>query len=80
MREVVRRALEEDLGRGDVTTDATVMAGQRGHGVVVAKQDLVLAGLDVALEALRDCLRKKKASPTKAKFSIALMNFRGDAP
>ncbi len=52
-REVVRRALEEDLGRGDVTTDATVMVGQRGHGVLLAKQNLVLAGLDVAVEALR---------------------------
>jgi nicotinate-nucleotide pyrophosphorylase (carboxylating) len=49
-RDVVRRALAEDLGPGDVTTDATVSADQRASGVFVIKQDCVLAGLDVALE------------------------------
>jgi nicotinate-nucleotide pyrophosphorylase (carboxylating) len=52
-RETVRRALAEDLGWGDVTTEATVGASQRARGVIVAKSRCVIAGLDVAAEAFR---------------------------
>ena len=52
-RDIVRRALEEDLGAGDVTTDATVASGRRARGVFLVKADCVLAGLDVAIEAFR---------------------------
>ncbi|MEO5896708.1 MAG: carboxylating nicotinate-nucleotide diphosphorylase [Vicinamibacterales bacterium] len=52
-REVVRRALAEDLGWGDITTEATVDPGLRARGVILAKSDCVIAGLDVAAEAFR---------------------------
>jgi nicotinate-nucleotide pyrophosphorylase (carboxylating) len=52
-RELVRAALAEDIGSGDVTTDATVLPGQRAHGVFVAKADGILAGIDVAFETFR---------------------------
>jgi nicotinate-nucleotide pyrophosphorylase (carboxylating) len=53
-RDIVRRALDEDLGAaGDITTDATVPAGVRARGAFVVKADCVLAGLDVALESFR---------------------------
>jgi nicotinate-nucleotide pyrophosphorylase (carboxylating) len=52
-RDIVRRALEEDVGGGDITTDATVRPDQRARGVFVVKADCILAGLDVALEAFR---------------------------
>ena len=52
-RDIVRRALDEDVGPGDVTTDATVRSDQRARGVFVVKADCVVAGLDVALEAFR---------------------------
>ncbi len=52
-RDLVRHALEEDYGSGDVTTDATVSPWQRAHGVFVVKADCVLAGIDVALEVFR---------------------------
>ena len=52
-RDIVRRALAEDVGAGDITTDATVRSDQRARGVFVVKADCVLAGLDVALEAFR---------------------------
>ena len=50
-REVVRRALAEDLGWGDVTTEATVPPELRARGVILAKCTCVIAGLDVAAEA-----------------------------
>jgi nicotinate-nucleotide pyrophosphorylase (carboxylating) len=52
-REPVRRALAEDLGWGDVTTEATVPANQRARGVILAKSCCVIAGVDVAAEAFR---------------------------
>jgi nicotinate-nucleotide pyrophosphorylase (carboxylating) len=52
-REIVRRALAEDLGWGDVTTEGTVGPDQRARGVLVAKAHCVVAGLDVAIEAFR---------------------------
>ena len=50
-REIVRRALAEDLRWGDITTDATVDAEQRAIGEIVAGTPCVLAGLEVAIEA-----------------------------
>jgi nicotinate-nucleotide pyrophosphorylase (carboxylating) len=52
-REPVRRALAEDLGWGDVTTEATIEPNQRARGIILAKSPCVIAGLDVAAEAFR---------------------------
>jgi nicotinate-nucleotide pyrophosphorylase (carboxylating) len=52
-RDLVRRALEEDVRDGDVTTDATVAASLRARGVFLAKAECVIAGLEVAFEAFR---------------------------
>lgn len=40
--------LAEDIGRGDITTSATVPRDTRGFGRFLAKEDLVLCGLDIA--------------------------------
>jgi nicotinate-nucleotide pyrophosphorylase (carboxylating) len=50
---IVRDALHEDVGVYDATTEATVPAERRARAVFLAKQDFVLAGLDVALAAFR---------------------------
>jgi nicotinate-nucleotide pyrophosphorylase (carboxylating) len=53
VRRIVRLAVEEDVGGRDATTEATVDAEARATGVFVAKQPLLIAGLDVALEVFR---------------------------
>jgi nicotinate-nucleotide pyrophosphorylase (carboxylating) len=50
-RELVRRALAEDLAGGDVTTEAIVGRDVRARGTLLAKSACTLAGLDVAFEA-----------------------------
>ena len=50
-RDLVRRALEEDLAGGDITTDAIFGQNDRARGVFLAKSPCTIAGLDVALEA-----------------------------
>lgn len=52
-RDIVRRALAEDIGAGDVTTAATVDPALRARGEIVAKCECVIAGLAVAEEVFR---------------------------
>jgi len=52
-RDIVRRALAEDLGWGDATTQAVVSADARAVGVFVARAQIVVAGLEVAVEVFR---------------------------
>ena len=52
-RDLVRRALEEDVGEGDITTDATVAPMARACGTLLVKSSCVLAGIDVAIEVFR---------------------------
>lgn len=51
--ELIRRALAEDIGRGDVTTEATIPAGTQATARIVARQGGVIAGLPVAQIVLR---------------------------
>ena len=46
--DIIKTALAEDLGFGDVTSEATIPADSSSTAVMLAKQDLVLAGLEVA--------------------------------
>jgi len=55
VRELVARALAEDLGGGDVTSESTVPAAARARARVVQKQPGVVHGLAVVAEAMRQC-------------------------
>ena len=46
--DLIKIALAEDIGSGDITTDNSVPVDATGKGVIIAKEPLVLAGLDVA--------------------------------
>jgi acetylornithine deacetylase/succinyl-diaminopimelate desuccinylase-like protein len=50
-RELVARALLEDLGPGDVTAEAVVPEDATGEATITQKEAGVLFGLDVAGEA-----------------------------
>jgi len=51
--ELVERALDEDVGSGDVTSAATVEETARARAVIMQKAPGVIFGLDVAEEAFR---------------------------
>jgi len=46
------RALEEDIGPGDVTTNTIVPADASLRGRIIAKQDGVVAGLEIAKQVM----------------------------
>ena len=55
LSETVARALAEDLGGGDVTSEATVPEDARGRARIVQKQPGVVFGLAAVAEAMRQC-------------------------
>jgi nicotinate-nucleotide pyrophosphorylase (carboxylating) len=46
--ECIQRALAEDIGAGDATTDSIVPPEARMRGQIIAKQEGIIAGLEVA--------------------------------
>ncbi len=51
---IVERALKEDIGKGDITTGAIYSGREEANGTFLAKQDGVIAGLEVAQYIFRE--------------------------
>lgn len=47
---IIRTALQEDIGSGDITTQVCIDPGTQACAELVAKDDFVLAGIDVAAQ------------------------------
>ncbi|MGH7963226.1 MAG: carboxylating nicotinate-nucleotide diphosphorylase, partial [Candidatus Binatia bacterium] len=50
---LIALALEEDLGRGDVTTQATIPPDRPAQGTITAKAELTVAGLPLIGQILQ---------------------------
>lgn len=50
VREIVSRALQEDLGTGDITASGAVPPGAEGTGEIKAKKKGIIAGIPVAAQ------------------------------
>jgi nicotinate-nucleotide pyrophosphorylase (carboxylating) len=84
LRKLVERALEEDLGSGDLTTQAIFPHPFRARGVLMAKEELVLAGIEIAamvFEILDPTLKFRpmaaEGKPVKANGLIARLEGDG---
>jgi nicotinate-nucleotide pyrophosphorylase (carboxylating) len=55
LQELVAAALAEDVGSGDVTSEATVPVEARGRARIVQKQPGVVYGLELVGETMRQC-------------------------
>jgi nicotinate-nucleotide pyrophosphorylase (carboxylating) len=67
--DLVRRALAEDIGSGDVTTKATVPTERQARGTLLAKSPLVVAGLEIAFETF---------AATEGGGAITCQRFKSD--
>ena len=63
---LVALALEEDLGRGDVTSEAIFGADERSSGRIVAKEPLVVAGVALAAAVFARVDGETRFSPRAA--------------
>jgi nicotinate-nucleotide pyrophosphorylase (carboxylating) len=83
LTDLLQRALEEDLGAGDLTTDAVLPEGVEATGTFLAKESLVVAGLLVAqrvFELLDPSLRFQALVEEGALVNRGrLAEVRGDA-
>ncbi len=52
--ETIRRALAEDLGDGDITSDCFIPAGHVSKARIIAKEAAILAGAEVAAAVFRE--------------------------
>ena len=52
-RKLVQRALEEDLGAGDITSEAVVETTSWTKGCILSRSTCIVAGLEVATEVFR---------------------------
>ncbi|MEO8602543.1 MAG: carboxylating nicotinate-nucleotide diphosphorylase [bacterium] len=68
--DLIRTALAEDLGRGDITTRLTVPPDARATGTLLAKQDGVLAGLPLV---------ERVFAALGGRVAIAALAAEGDA-
>ncbi len=81
---MIRRALEEDWGNGDWTTDLCVRKGTQATATILAKKPTMVAGIEVASAVFRRVdpklqitIHKNNGSLVEAK--TVLMEIQGDA-
>lgn len=72
MLRAVQAALAEDIGSGDVTTLATVPATSVSEAVMVARQPLVLAGVEFAETAFREVIFSNGFDPEARKIAMQI--------
>jgi nicotinate-nucleotide pyrophosphorylase (carboxylating) len=83
-RDLVSQALAEDRGKGDATSAATIAKGIRARGTIIAKSDLVVAGIDVAAETFRQLdprsvFEVRWGDGARVQAGEIVANVRGDA-
>lgn len=81
---IIRTALQEDIGLGDITTQATIAPGTMARAELVAKQDFVLAGIDVARQVFGQldpsvAFEKLREDGQRVQRGDVLAWIRGDA-
>jgi len=63
VRPLIRMAMEEDLGSGDVTTNLLFRDGTMAEARIVSREEIVVAGLPVIEEILRQYDERLKMTP-----------------
>jgi nicotinate-nucleotide pyrophosphorylase (carboxylating) len=82
--QLIKMALEEDIGPGDITAEATIPEGTVAAATLNAKKEIVLAGMDVAekvFKAVNPDIEWKGLSKDGASLrpGDAIAQLRGDA-
>jgi len=66
VRSLIQSALKEDIGRGDITSEAIICPSSYGKAEIVAEEKGILAGVELAKEVFR------LVSSEKVEFSYSL--------
>lgn len=82
--QLIQMALDEDIGSGDITAEATIPEGMQARATINAKSELVLAGIDVAGKVFRTVnpavgFERLIPDGTRCKPGTAVALLEGDA-
>ncbi|MFH1336626.1 MAG: carboxylating nicotinate-nucleotide diphosphorylase, partial [Candidatus Zixiibacteriota bacterium] len=80
IRNLIDLALSEDIGSGDITSQTLIPGSLSGKAIIVAKQEGIIVGLEVAMKVFQSVdsrivfkYLKKDGEQVKAKEKIALI-------
>ena len=86
IKPIIQQALHEDIGSGDVTSRCTISPDLIMNGRMIAKEDGVIAGLEVAKlafvlldESIEFMMQSKDGQKVKAGETIATIHGNGQA-
>lgn len=82
MEEKLKQLLAEDVGQGDVTSEAVVPAGLKIEAVVLAKQAGVAAGIEeitIFMESLGLSVKAEVADGDEIRSGSVILNISGNA-
>ncbi|MEW6686058.1 MAG: carboxylating nicotinate-nucleotide diphosphorylase [Candidatus Edwardsbacteria bacterium] len=84
IRPLIRRALREDIGKGDITSNLTVSSKARALGIIMAKEEGILAGLQVAIATFQTIdktliLQPQSSDGTKIGYGDVVLSIQGKA-
>jgi nicotinate-nucleotide pyrophosphorylase (carboxylating) len=86
LESIVRHALVEDIGKGDITTQLTIPKNKTINAIIVAKETCVICGLDVAEKVFKTVdgevkfsAQAKEGSPVKSKKVIAKISGKASS-
>ena len=60
VRLIIKRALDEDIGKGDITSEAIASPSIKRKARIIAKEEGILAGIEIAKETFRLLCRRAK--------------------
>jgi len=63
LKKLAKAALAEDLGHGDITTDAIIQVGRKAHAYIISRDNGVLAGIPLAREVFLHLDRHSRIHP-----------------
>lgn len=81
---LIEAALTEDIGRGDITSQAVIIPGTQARMRMVSREPLVVSGLDVAIQVFLTMTPEISSMPyvndgDKAESGTLLLEVAGDA-
>lgn len=84
IRPIIIKALEEDIGHGDITSSAIIRDGLEAKGLIIAKEDFVLAGIGVASECFKTLdleiiFKERFGDGNKVKARKVIAEVKGNA-
>jgi len=82
IKNIIKTALKEDIGKKDITTVLSIPANVKGRAIIIAKQNSVLCGIELAKEVFRQVdpklvFRTLKKDGTSLKNKDKIATIRG---